>query len=91
MAVYSGFMVAHALTFQAFWWHATKTGRLLDPAIDAEAARRTRARFALGSLAYPATVGLSFVSAPITLALHLALAVYYAFNQVRAPLAAETG
>ncbi len=80
-AVYSLFMVFHALAFQAMWWHLTRTGHLFDGRVDAEAARATRARFALGSVAYPVTVGLAFVSAPLTLAVHGLLAVYYAFNQ----------
>ncbi|MFF3613122.1 TMEM175 family protein [Streptomyces sp. NPDC002580] len=85
-AVYSLVMVAMALAFQAVWWHLTRTGRLLDGRVDVEAARRTRVRFALGSLAYPAAVALSFVSAPLTLAAHGLLAVYYGFNQVPVPM-----
>ncbi len=38
-------------------------GHLFDERVDAPAARATRVRFALGSLAYPVTVGLAFVSA----------------------------
>ena len=85
LAVYGLFMVFHAAAFQAMWWHLTRTGHLFDDRVDVEAARATRARFALGSVAYPVTVGLAFVSAPLTLAVHGALAVYYAFNQVPVP------
>jgi uncharacterized membrane protein len=85
LAVYGLFMVFHALVFQALWWHLTRNGRLFDDRVDVEAARATRARFALGSVAYPITVGLAFVSAPLTLAVHGLLAVYYAFNQVPVP------
>ncbi|WP_225830686.1 TMEM175 family protein [Streptomyces sp. NK08204] len=84
-AVYSLVMVGHAFTFQALWWHLTRTGHLFDARVDAEAARRTRARFALGSLAYPLSVGLAFVSAPLTLAAHGLLALYYGFNQIPVP------
>ncbi|PBC60612.1 hypothetical protein BKI49_29395 [Streptomyces sp. Tue6028] len=84
-AVYSLVMVAMALAFQALWWHLTRTGHLFDGRVDVAAARRTRVRFALGSLAYPATVGLAYVSAPLTLAAHGLLAVYYGFNQVPVP------
>jgi uncharacterized membrane protein len=86
--VYSLFMVFHALVFQAMWWHLTRTGHLFDDRVDAAAARATRRRFALGSIGYPVTVGLAFVSAPLTLAVHGALAVYYAFNQTSVPLKA---
>ncbi len=85
LAVYSSFMVAHALTFTLFWWYATRTGDLFHDHVDPAGARRTRIPFAVGSLAYPATVGLSFLSPPATLVAHGALAVYYAFNQVRVP------
>ncbi|MFD9486149.1 TMEM175 family protein [Streptomyces sp. NPDC059991] len=84
-AVYSGLMVVMALNFQALWWHVTRTGHLFDDRVDSAAARATRARFALGSLAYPATVLLAFVSAPLTLAAHGVLAVYYGFNQLKIP------
>ncbi|MEU2711723.1 TMEM175 family protein [Streptomyces sp. NPDC007205] len=85
-AVYSLVMVAMALAFQALWWHLTRTGHLFDARVDTAAARATRARFALGSLGYPLTVGLAFVSAPLTLAAHGLLALYYGFNQVPVPL-----
>jgi hypothetical protein len=34
---------------------------------------------------YPVTVLLAFISAPLTLAVHGVLALYYAFNQVAVP------
>ena len=88
-AVYSMVMVAMAFTFQALWWHLTRRGHLFDSRVDVEAARRTRVRFAVGSLAYPATVALAFVSAPLTLAAHGLIAVYYGFNQVPVPTRAS--
>lgn len=78
-------MVAHAITFQAMWWWLTRTGHLFDQRVDVAAARATRKRFGLGSVVYPVLLGLSFVSAPLTLALHGVMAVYYAFNQVPVP------
>lgn len=84
-AVYSLVMVVMALAFHLLWWHLTRTGHLFDPRVDVPAARATRARFALGSLAYPVTVGLAFVSAPLTLAAHGLIALYYGFNQVPVP------
>ncbi|MEY9877682.1 putative membrane protein [Streptacidiphilus sp. MAP12-33] len=86
VAVFSGFMVAHAVTFQSLWWWLTRTGHLFDKRVDAEAARRTRLRFAAGTIVYPILVGLSFVSPVLTLGLHLVLALYYAFNQLPIPL-----
>jgi uncharacterized membrane protein len=90
VAVYSAFMVAHALTFSAFWWYVTRTGHLFDPDVDTAAARATRLRFALGSFIYPVLFGLSFLAALPTLLLHGLLAVYYAFNQLPVPTSAPT-
>jgi hypothetical protein len=39
-------------------------------------------RFSLGLLVYPVAFALSFVSAPLTLALHGLVAVFYVFDQV---------
>jgi uncharacterized membrane protein len=86
VAVFSAFMVLHALAFQTLWWWLTRTGHLFDRRVDVEAARQTRARFALGTVIYPILVGLSFVSPVLTLGLHFALALYYAFNQLPIPL-----
>ncbi|RAG86913.1 DUF1211 domain-containing protein [Streptacidiphilus pinicola] len=86
VAVFSCFMVVHALAFQSLWWWLTRTGHLFDRRVDVEAARQTRRRFALGTVVYPILVGLSFVSPVLTLGLHFALAVYYAFNQLPIPL-----
>ncbi|MFB8001181.1 TMEM175 family protein [Nocardia sp. NPDC056000] len=86
VAVYGSFMVYHAIIFQALWMHLTKTGHLFDSRVDAEAARGTRLRFGLGLLIYPCTVALAFLSAPLTLALHGLLAVYYALNQIPVPV-----
>ncbi|MFZ3560724.1 TMEM175 family protein [Streptomyces sp. BH055] len=85
-AVYSLTMVAMSFAFQALWWYLTRSGHLFHPRVDPEGARGTRVRFALGSLGYPATVGLAFVSAPATLAAHGVLALYYGFNQVQVPI-----
>ena len=85
LVLYGGIMVWHALTFQALWWWLTRTGHLFDRRVDGTAAKGTRLRFALGSAVYPILMGLSFVSAVLTLALHGVVALYYAFNQLRVP------
>lgn len=86
VALYSGFMVAHALTFSALWWWLTRTGHLFDARVDLAAARATRLRFALGGLAYPVLLGLAFVSAPLAMVLHGVVAGYYGFNQLPVPV-----
>jgi uncharacterized membrane protein len=84
-AVYSGFMVTQAVIFMMFWFYITRTGHLFHAHVDAARARATRLRFGLGLAVYPVAMVLAFVSAPLTLALHGLLAVYYAFNQVWIP------
>ncbi|MEZ0065413.1 putative membrane protein [Streptacidiphilus sp. MAP12-20] len=86
VAVFSGFMVAHAFTFQSLWWWLTRTGHLFDSRVDVAAARALRVRFAVGTVVYPLLFGLSFVSPVATLGLHGAMALYYAFNQLPIPL-----
>jgi uncharacterized membrane protein len=91
LAVYGGLMVFHALTFGGLWGWLTRTGHLFDERVDVAAARRTRLRFALGSLVYPVLVALSFASAALTLALHGLVALYYAFNQLPVPVRPAEG
>ncbi|TDU06148.1 putative membrane protein [Streptomyces sp. 846.5] len=90
VALYGGFMVAHALTFTALWWWLTRTGHLFDARVDEVRAKETRVRFAVGTVVYPVLMGLSFVNALLTLALHGAIAIYYAFNQLHVPTKPET-
>jgi hypothetical protein len=52
---------------------------------------RSIGRFSVGTLVYAATIGLSFVSAPITLAVQFLIAAYYAFEQVRPGSAVRGG
>ncbi|MCX4744445.1 TMEM175 family protein [Kitasatospora sp. NBC_01287] len=84
-AVYGATMVAHAVTFTVFWFNATRTGHCFDERVDLDAARATRLRFSLGLVVYPITVLIAFLSAPLALAVHGVLAVYYAFNQTPVP------
>ncbi len=83
--VYSGVMVLVAVAYVSLWWWTTRSDRLLYPDVDYVRARATRGRFALGLVVYPVTVLLAFISAPLTLAVHGVLALYYAFNQVAVP------
>jgi uncharacterized membrane protein len=85
-AVYGMVMMLHSFCFQGLWWHLTKTGHLFDRRVDLPAARALRRRFALGSVVYPLTLALAFVSALATLALLGLMAVYYAFNQLPVPV-----
>jgi TMEM175 potassium channel family protein len=85
-AVYSLVMMLHSFCYQALWWHLTRSGHLFDDRVDIPAARALRKRFALGSVVYPLTVALAFISALATLVVLAAMALYYAFNQLPVPL-----
>jgi uncharacterized membrane protein len=81
---YSLSMSMCAVTYCAVWWHASsKNGALLRQPMDDATVRRTRLQFGGGVLIYLPTLGLSFVSAPLTLGVHAALATYYAFDPLR--------
>jgi uncharacterized membrane protein len=69
--------------FAAVWWYASgHGGRLLREPMARREVMRSRLRFGAGMLGYLATLGLSFVSAPLVLAIHGLLACYYAFEQL---------
>lgn len=81
-AVYSGTMLAASIAYSLLWLTVTRRQDLLMPGIDAKVARASVRRFGAGLVAYTATIVLSFVSAPLTLVVHFALAVYYCFDHL---------
>jgi uncharacterized membrane protein len=80
-AVYSGTMLCMAIAFQLLWRWIVRDTRLLHAHIDAATARVT-VRGSVGIFVYAGTVGLSFVSAVWTLAVHGLIALYYVFDQL---------
>jgi len=89
-AVYSGNMLGCAIGFQALWRWIVHDQRLLHAHIDHRAARAAQGRFAIGLFVYAGTVGLAFVNAIATLAVHGAIAVYYVFDQLAVQPSSET-
>jgi uncharacterized membrane protein len=81
-AVYSATMLAMGLAYAALWLALTRDARLLHEGVDPRASRLALRRFGLGNVFYLATIGLSFVNATATLAVHAALAIYYCFDQL---------
>jgi uncharacterized membrane protein len=79
-AIYSVNLTLAAIAFSLIWAHAIRA-RLVEHDMDRRQQRRAIARFSAGTVVYAATVGLSFVSAPITLAVQFLIAAYYAFEQ----------
>ncbi|WP_208024272.1 TMEM175 family protein [Amycolatopsis pithecellobii] len=84
-AVYSTTMLAMGVAYSVLWIAVTRDVGLLHKHVDPVAARAALRRFGLGNIAYLATIGLSFVNAIATLAVHGALALYYCFDQLATP------
>ena len=81
-AVYSTNGVANAIGFNVIWRWIVRDARLLHQHLDVEQLRRRTRRFSLGLMIYPLTVALSFVSAPLTLAVHGLIAAHYVVDQL---------
>ena len=81
-AVYSCTMTAMGLAFSGLWLAITRDARLLHDHVDHSTSRAALRRFSLGGVLYLATIGLAFVNAIATLAVHAALAIYYCFDQL---------
>ena len=81
-AVYSATMFAMGLSFAALWLTVTRDAELLHRPIDAALRRTTLRRFGVGGIVYAATIGLSFLSAVVTLAVHAVIGIYYCFDQL---------
>ena len=81
-AVYSGNATGCALAFNMMWRWVVRRGNLLHDHVSVENLRKGTRRFTLGLIVYPIAIGLSFVSAPLTLTLHALTAVYYVVDQL---------
>jgi uncharacterized membrane protein len=81
-AIYSATMLAMGTAYTALWLTLTRDVNLLHEGINPRSSRGALRRFGVGNVFYLITIGLSFVSAPVTLAVHGALALYYCFDQL---------
>ena len=81
-AIYSATMLAMGIAFSALWRAISRRPGLLRQPLDRATQRATLQRFGAGQVLYAAAIGLSFVSAVATLALHGVLALYYCFDQL---------
>src|SRR5262245_18937797 len=80
-AVYSANLTLAAIAFSLLWAHAVR-GQLIERRMSPREQWWSIWRFSIGTLLYAATIALSFVSAPLTLAIQFLLAAYYAFEQL---------
>jgi TMEM175 potassium channel family protein len=79
-AVYAAILEGAGLSFSAIFVWSIGAGRRYEP-LPPEAVRPAIVRFGLGALVYLVAIAIAFVSAPATLALIAAAAVYYMFEQ----------
>ena len=75
-AVFNGTYVLIAIFFNVLWFHAVKSG-LLDPETT-ESANSISKQYAVGPISYLVCLALTWVSVPASLALNVALAVFFA-------------
>jgi uncharacterized membrane protein len=80
-AVYSAVMLAMGVSFGSLWIYGSHVGKLIVPGFTEEELRRITLRFTAGIPLYVVALGVAFVSAPACLALHAALAVFYALAE----------
>lgn len=78
-AVYSLNYFLIALAYNFMWWYASGHRRLLHADVDMETVRSVNRRYRYGPFSYLACVALAFVSVPASLALNVALAVFFAW------------
>jgi uncharacterized membrane protein len=83
-AVYSANLTLAAIAFSLIWSHALRA-RLVQHEMSSRQQWHSIARISAGTFVYAATVGLAFLSAPLTLATQFLIAAYYAFEQVHSP------
>lgn len=81
-AVYSATMFAMGIAFASLFLAITADPAFLRTPIDPATRHAALRRFGGGGVVYAASIGLSFVSAIATLALHGALGIYYCFDQL---------
>ena len=88
-AVYSATMVLMSIAYSLLWFCVARRPGLLEHELSPAEARAAGLRFGAGTIVYVATIGLAFVSAVATLVVHGVIAVYYCFDQLSRPAAAE--
>lgn len=82
MSLYAGVFLIGTIPFSLLWYYASWRGRLLKPGIDPRLVRITTRSYNVGPVCYAIDFLLSFVSTPISLALFLLLAVFYAVTPI---------
>jgi uncharacterized membrane protein len=77
---YSVVMTINACAWAALWLYGSTNRRLLGPQFPEEQRRRATVLFDIGPVLYVLTIVIALINAYVCLALHGALAVYYALD-----------
>ena len=85
VAVYSAVFVLLGVSFGGMFVWITHDDRLLDRLPPPGVVRAARLRFTVGPAVYLIAFALAFVWPPLSLVLHAAMALYYAFDQASVP------
>jgi uncharacterized membrane protein len=78
--VYSGLFFFIAVIFNVMWWYAVKDLRLMDRNVDPIWVKSISDSFRFGPLLYLAAFVLAIFSVPLSLGLHLILAIFYSLT-----------
>ncbi len=78
-AVYGGVMVLMSVSFQLLWRYVSRDGGPLVSHLEPRQARASTLLFSVGLFAYVLGIAVAWVSAPLSLLLYAAMAVYYMF------------
>ena len=81
-AVYGAVMLTAAIFFNTIWWWISRGPQLVHDHVDHVAARAQLRRFSIGIYVYAATILIAFISAPVALAMHFVIAVYYVVDRL---------
>jgi uncharacterized membrane protein len=76
--VYAGISLIMAVVFNSLWKYASRQGGLLGETADQKQVEAITKRFRFGPLLYLATFVLAFISAEVSLAVCIALAIFFA-------------
>jgi uncharacterized membrane protein len=77
---YSAVMTVNAFAWAAVWLYGSSRRRLLGDSFPEEQRRTATVMFTIGPVIYLSTIGVALINAYACLALHGALAVYYALD-----------
>ncbi len=80
--VYAGTFLVIAIAFSGLWKHASMSGRLLGQNAQREEVEGITKQFRFGIPSYTVALALSFVSAWLSLALCIVLAIFFALREI---------